>query len=126
MNFSKKISELENNHLLRSRRVSNSPQTTRMVIDGSEVVNFCSNDYLSLASHPKVKEAFIKGVEKYGSGSGASHLVSGHSESHKLLEEPYQNLLGKRMLSYSHLDIVLILEFFQRSETKLSGHYKTS
>ena len=42
------------------------------------------------------------------------------------LKRPYQNLLGKRMLSYSHLDIVLILEFFQRSETKLSGHYKTS
>ena len=42
------------------------------------------------------------------------------------LKRPYQNLLGKRMLSYSHLDIVLILEFFQRSETKLNGHYKTS
>ena len=95
MNFSKKISELENNHLLRSRRVSNSPQKTRMVIDGSEVVNFCSNDYLSLASHPKVKEAFIKGVEKYGSGSGASHLVSGHSESHKLLEEALSEFTGQ-------------------------------
>ena len=95
MNFSKKISELESNHLLRSRRVSNSSQSTRMVIDGSDVVNFCSNDYLSLASHPKVKEAFIKGVRKYGAGSGASHLVSGHSESHKLLEEALSEFTGQ-------------------------------
>jgi len=95
MNFSKKISELESNHLLRSRRISNSSQSTRMVIDGSKVVNFCSNDYLSLASHPKVKEAFIKGVRKYGAGSGASHLVSGHSESHKRLEEALSEFTGQ-------------------------------
>ena len=97
MNFSKKISELESNHLLRSRRVAKSAHSSRMVIDDNEVINFCSNDYLSLTSHPKIKEAFIKGVKKYGAGSGASHLVSGHSEPIKFLKRPYQNILAKRM-----------------------------
>ena len=95
MNFSKKISDLEKNHLLRSRRVANSAQGTQMRIDNQDVINFCSNDYLSLASHPIIKEALIKGVEKYGAGSGASHLVSGHSESHKLLEEALAEFTGQ-------------------------------
>ena len=95
MNFSKKISDLEKNHLLRSRRVANSAHGTQMRIDNQDVINFCSNDYLSLASHPIIKEALIKGVEKYGVGSGASHLVSGHSESHKLLEEALAEFTGQ-------------------------------
>ena len=95
MNFSKKISEIESNHLLRSRRVAKSAHSSRMVIDDNEVINFCSNDYLSLTSHPKIKEAFIKGVKKYGAGSGASHLVSGHSEPHKILEEALSEYTGQ-------------------------------
>jgi len=95
MNFSNKISDLEKNHLLRSRKIAQSAQGTNMKIDNQDVVNFCSNDYLSLANHPKIKEALIKGVEKYGAGSGASHLVSGHSESHKLLEEALAEFTGQ-------------------------------
>lgn len=95
MNFSKKISDLEKNHLLRSRRVVKSAQGTRMQIDNQDIINFCSNDYLSLANHPKIKEALITGVEKYGVGSGASHLVSGHSKSHKILEEALSEFTGQ-------------------------------
>ncbi len=95
MTFSNKISDLKKNHLLRSRKIAQSPQDTIMKIDGQDVVNFCSNDYLSLANHPKIKEALIHGVEKYGAGSGASHLVSGHSESHKLLEEALAEFTGQ-------------------------------
>jgi len=95
MNFSNKISDLEKNHLLRSRRIANSAQGTKMKIDNKDVINFCSNDYLSLANHPKIKEALVQGVEKYGAGSGASHLVSGHSESHNLLEESLAEFTGQ-------------------------------
>ncbi len=95
MNFSNKISDLEKSHLLRSRRIAKSAQGTNMKIDNKDVVNFCSNDYLSLANHPKIKEALIEGVKKYGAGSGASHLVSGHSESHKLLEESLAEFTGQ-------------------------------
>jgi len=58
MNFSKKISVIEQNNLLRLRKIAHSAQSTEMVIDDQKVINFCSNDYLSLANHPKIKEAF--------------------------------------------------------------------
>ena len=52
MNFSNKISDLKKSHLLRSRKITQSAQGTEMKIDSQDVVNFCSNDYLSLANHP--------------------------------------------------------------------------
>ena len=102
MNFSKKISVIEQNNLLRLRKIANSSQSTEMVIEGQKVINFCSNDYLSLANHPKIKEALIEGVSRYGIGSGASHLVSGHSESHHNLEEALAQHTGQeRALLFS-------------------------
>jgi 8-amino-7-oxononanoate synthase len=52
-------------------------------------INFCSNDYLSLAKHPKIKQAFKQGVDKFGVGAGASHLISGHTSAHQELEEAF-------------------------------------
>lgn len=65
-----------------------------MVIDGQTVLNFCSNDYLGLANHDEVKNAFINGVNKYGVGSGAAHLVNGHSAAHQALEEELADFTG--------------------------------
>jgi len=96
MNFSKKISVIEQNNLLRLRKIAHSSQSTEMVFDDQKVINFCSNDYLSLANHPKIKEALIEGVNRYGIGSGASHLVSGHSESHHNLEEALAEYTGQQ------------------------------
>ena len=55
----------------------------------------CSNDYLGFANHPAVVEALAEGARRYGAGSGASHLVSGHSRVHAELEE----LLASRLAS---------------------------
>jgi 8-amino-7-oxononanoate synthase len=102
MNFSKKISSLKQQHLYRSRKVVNGAQDTQIVIDGKSLINFCSNDYLSLANHPQVKEAFKQGVNEYGVGSGASHLVSGHSRAHHELEEALAEYTGQeRALLFS-------------------------
>ena len=65
-----------------------------MIIDGKKVISFCSNDYLGLANHPKVKQAFIEGVEQYGVGSGSAHLVNGHSKAHQQLEEKLAEFTG--------------------------------
>ena len=65
-----------------------------MVIDGQSVINFCSNDYLGLANHDEVKNAFIEGIKKYGAGSGAAHLVNGHSKAHQALEEELAEFTG--------------------------------
>nr|WP_316641143.1 8-amino-7-oxononanoate synthase [uncultured Roseateles sp.] len=51
-----------------------------------ELLMFCSNDYLGLAAHPALAEALIAGAHRYGAGSGASHLISGHSAAHAALE----------------------------------------
>lgn len=69
----------------RMRRVVEN-RTTRVVMDGREVLLLCSNNYLGLANHPALKEASIRAVEKYGTGSGASRLVSGTMELHEELE----------------------------------------
>jgi 8-amino-7-oxononanoate synthase len=74
-------------HLYRTRRVVDGPQGARLMLDGRAVDNFCSNDYLGLANHPDVVAAFKRGAEGYGVGSGASHLVCGHSRAHHALEE---------------------------------------
>jgi 8-amino-7-oxononanoate synthase len=74
---------------LRTRREvqSRGPGGVRASVDGSELLAFCSNDYLGLASHPRVVEAFVVAAHEWGVGSGASHLLSGHCREHHLLEE---------------------------------------
>lgn len=90
----KQLNEKKANHLYRSRRISESPQQTEMIIDGRKVISFCSNDYLGLANHPLIKEAFIKGIEQYGVGSGAAHLINGHTKAHHVLEETLAEFTG--------------------------------
>lgn len=81
------LAEREANHLYRRRRISDGPQGTEMMVDGRPLLNFCSNDYLGLANHPEIVAAFKRGADRYGMGSGAAHLVNGHSTAHHALEE---------------------------------------
>lgn len=80
--------------LYRSRRVVQSPQGAEIVVEGKTLLNFCSNDYLGFANHPDIKKAFIAGAEKYGTGSGAAHLICGHSAAHHALEEELAEFSG--------------------------------
>lgn len=82
----RKLDTLAAHSLTRRRRVADSPCAPRQVVDGRPLLAFCSNDYLGLAAHPAVVEALREGATRYGAGSGASHLVSGHSRAHALLE----------------------------------------
>jgi 8-amino-7-oxononanoate synthase len=97
--------DLENkksNHLYRSRKMLESPQSVEPVIDGKKVLSFCSNDYLGLANHPEVIKSFKQAADKYGVGSGSAHLVSGHSVEHHLLEEELAEFIGtERALLFS-------------------------
>lgn len=81
------IADLESQLLKRKLRATNSPCDTKALVDGRELKAFCSNDYLGLANHPELIKALAEGGEKYGVGSGASHLISGHSIAHELLEK---------------------------------------
>ncbi|SPA10962.1 7-keto-8-aminopelargonic acid synthetase [Cupriavidus taiwanensis] len=77
--------------LTRRRRIAHSACAPHQAVgeDGTEaesLLTFCSNDYLGLANHPQVVAALVEGAQRYGAGSGASHLVSGHSLAHAQLE----------------------------------------
>ncbi|MEI7948794.1 MAG: 8-amino-7-oxononanoate synthase [Gammaproteobacteria bacterium] len=81
--------------LQRKRRQLQSPQQVAVMIDGKCLLSFCSNDYLGLANHPDVIAAFKRGLDDYGAGSGASHLVTGHSAAHSALEEELAAFTGR-------------------------------
>lgn len=88
--------------LYRRRRTLSSAQGARVQVDGREVLNFCSNDYLGLANHPDVVAAFQQAAARYGVGSGASHLVCGHSAEHEALEQELAAFTGReRALLFS-------------------------
>ncbi|HET6654890.1 MAG TPA: 8-amino-7-oxononanoate synthase [Gammaproteobacteria bacterium] len=88
--------------LYRSRRIAEGAQTVRRCIDGREYLNFCSNDYLGLAAEPALAEAFRTGVNEYGTGSGAAHLVNGHTRAHHELEAALAEFIGRpRALLFS-------------------------
>ena len=89
-------------HLYRQRHVVESPQGAEIIVDGQQLLNFCSNDYLGLAAHPKLIEALKRGANNYGVGSGAAHLVTGHSHAHHALEEELAEFTGReRALLFS-------------------------
>jgi len=89
-------------HLYRRRRTVESAQSTTVHVDGRDLTNFCSNDYLGLANHPFVIDAFKSAADAYGVGSGASHLVCGHSLEHHRLEQDIAALMGReRALLFS-------------------------
>ncbi|TVQ75074.1 MAG: 8-amino-7-oxononanoate synthase [Chromatiaceae bacterium] len=96
------LQALRNEHRYRSRRILEGPQQPEQVIDGRPVLAFCSNDYLGLANHPQVIQAFRQGAETYGVGAGAAHLVNGHTRAHHALEDELAVFTGRdRALLFS-------------------------
>ncbi|MEO8444069.1 MAG: 8-amino-7-oxononanoate synthase [Gammaproteobacteria bacterium] len=81
------LGKLDRRQLYRRRRVLESPVGREIAVKGRTLLNFCSNDYLGLAADPRVRTAFHAGIDRWGAGSGASHLVSGHTAAHEELEE---------------------------------------
>jgi 8-amino-7-oxononanoate synthase len=81
------LAGLDARGLTRHRRVLEGVQGPRVMVDGGEYVAFCSNDYLGLAGDPRLAAAACEGAAKYGVGAGASHLILGHSNAHRELEE---------------------------------------
>ncbi len=96
------LKEKKQQQLYRSVCHSESPQQPRMVVDGKQVLTFCSNDYLGLANHPAIIKAFKQAADKFGVGSGSAHLINGHSIEHQKLEEALAEYTGRdRALLFS-------------------------
>lgn len=92
-------------HRYRRRRVVeviDPDAPTRVRVDGRSCINFCSNDYLGLTGHADIRRALGAAAERHGAGSGAAHLVTGHSPEHHALEQELAAFVGReRALLFS-------------------------
>ena len=92
--FQHRLTALEQAGLRRTLEPHAGAQGTMLSIAGERLINFCSNDYLGLASHPCVIEALHEGATRFGVGSGAAALLSGHSAAHEALAEALATATG--------------------------------
>jgi 8-amino-7-oxononanoate synthase len=92
---SERLEELRRSGLHRRLRTVDGPQGPRVLLDGAEVLLLCSNNYLGLSEHPKVREAAAEAALRWGAGAGASRLVSGNMAPHRELERRLASLKGK-------------------------------
>lgn len=86
-NFAREIQQRKQAGLYRTRRLVSGPQRPELVADGEQLLSFCSNDYLGLASHGGNITTLKDALSEVGLGGAASHLVCGHHEAHHRLEQ---------------------------------------
>jgi 8-amino-7-oxononanoate synthase len=100
------LADVDRQHLRRRQRTIDSfpveGNRAEVVVEGQRLIDFCSNDYLGLARHPKVVAAMCEAAGRDGVGSGAAHLVTGHGREHAALEEEIAAFTGReRALLFS-------------------------
>ena len=95
-----RLAALDAAHLTRRRREVRPADGASLWVDGRRMLAFCSNDYLGLSQHPALREAAIAGAQAYGVGSGASPMVSGHSEANAALERELADFVGLERALY--------------------------
>ena len=88
------LSSLKEHALMREYRTVESAQGPYIQIKGKSYLSFCSNNYLGLADHPKIKQAAIDAINQYGWGTGASRLVAGNMTLHEELEKKIAEFKG--------------------------------
>jgi len=89
-----RLQEIRDRGLYRKLRLISGPQGPRVLLDGRPVLLLCSNNYLGLADHPRVRQAAADAAMRYGVGAGASRLVSGNMTIHRRLEEQLADFKG--------------------------------
>jgi 8-amino-7-oxononanoate synthase len=94
MTFETRLNELKAGGLLRRRRLAGTPCGPEMLIDGRPVLSFASNDYLGLATHPRLIDAAARGLSTWGVGAGASEFLGGHFQPSRDLEAGLADFVG--------------------------------
>jgi glycine C-acetyltransferase/8-amino-7-oxononanoate synthase len=92
--IAERLEELRDRGLYRRLRLIGGPQGPRVTLDGREVLLLCSNDYLGLANHPRVRSAAADAATRWGAGAGASRLISGNMQPHGRLEDRLASFKG--------------------------------
>jgi glycine C-acetyltransferase len=96
------IEELKRQNLYRPMRVLSSPQAAEVVVDGKKLISLSSNNYLGLATHPKLKEAALAATREFGVGSGAVRTIAGDMTIHEQLET--------ELAAFKHTEAVLTFQ----------------
>jgi glycine C-acetyltransferase len=96
------VAELKRSNLYRPMRVINSPQAAEVVVDGKPLINLSSNNYLGLATHPRLKEAALAATRDFGVGSGAVRTIAGDMTIHEQLET--------ELAAFKHTEAVLTFQ----------------
>jgi len=96
------IAELKRANLYRPMRVLSSPQAAEVVVDGKELINLSSNNYLGLATHPRLVEAALATTRDFGVGSGAVRTIAGDMSIHERLEA--------ELAEFKHVEAVLTFQ----------------
>jgi glycine C-acetyltransferase len=96
------IEELKRANLYRPMRVLSSPQAAEVVVDGKELINLSSNNYLGLATHPRLVEAALATTRDFGVGSGAVRTIAGDMSIHEKLEAD--------LAEFKHVEAVLTFQ----------------
>jgi glycine C-acetyltransferase len=96
------IDELKRQNLYRPMRVLSSAQGAEVVVDGARLISLASNNYLGLATHPRLKEAAIAATREFGAGSGAVRTIAGNMTLHEQLES--------ELAAFKHTGAVLTLQ----------------
>ena len=102
LDIENRLEQLKRSQLIRERLVIDSPQASELIVDGEQFINFASNDYLGLAANHAAADALNEATQRYGFGSGASHLIVGHQLPHEALEQSFANFVERdAALSFS-------------------------
>ena len=91
----KEIKNIKEGGLYKEERIIESPQNSSIIVNDSSVLNFCSNNYLGLSNHPKVINAALEGIKKWGFGLSSVRFICGTQTIHKTLEEKISTFLNK-------------------------------
>jgi glycine C-acetyltransferase len=98
--LSDQLQLLRDQHLYKTPKILETPAGGRVRMNGKEVVNLSSNNYLGLANHPKVRQAALDAIERWGVGAGAVRWIGGTMTVHQELEE--------RLATFKHTEAVLV------------------
>jgi glycine C-acetyltransferase len=100
--LSDELDNLKQQGLYRHLRVLESEQTAHATFDHKSVVNLSSNNYLGLTTHPKLRQAALEAVQRYGAGSGSVRTIAGTMELHMELE--------RRLASFKKVEAVVVFQ----------------
>jgi glycine C-acetyltransferase len=89
------LEELKTKGLYKAERRIHSPQQAVITVNGTEVINFCANNYLGLANHPEVVNAALEGVKTWGYGLSSVRFICGTQDVHKRLEQQIARFFNK-------------------------------